>query len=425
MRLIVTSQKDIAGMNVYKMLSQNFGFNKIGEFEGQPVYERSNVRLIATKKGQVEAEHLDKHFSPDYFVFASRHRSVSEQRTLTVHSPGNLTEEAKVGGQPKELAYSAPGAVKVALQVLQLVASEKNLDYQVSMEVTHHGPTGLSRPVLFVEVGSTEREWNDPLAVSAVSKAALAAAENDKTYQSGIGVGGNHYAPRHTRFILNSKDALGHLIPSYALDTLDLQMFQQAAQKSNAEFCFLDWKGMKRLQREKVLALATELGLDVRRNISQSGGDKAAGSTVYKVNKELFSIAEKTDSVRLREEILKFGGVPVVKKGHLTYEFSAPSDIRSGVLRVCMEILAGKKPAISGKFLVLEEQKFDLKKAEVLGLKPGPEFATLKKGASVNAGGQTIKPEDVVTLKKKKVKLDFETLKIIKNLALLRDSGFN
>ena len=78
MRLIVTSQKDIAGTNVYKMLAQNHGFVEVGEFEGQPVYERGGVRLIATGKGQVEAEHLDLHFSPDYYVFASRHRSVSE-----------------------------------------------------------------------------------------------------------------------------------------------------------------------------------------------------------------------------------------------------------------------------------------------------------------------------------------------------------
>jgi D-aminoacyl-tRNA deacylase len=418
MRLIVTSQRDIAGTNVYRIIAKHYGFKDVGEFEGRPVYERGGVRLIATEKGQVEAEHLDEHFSPDYYVFASRHRSVSEQRTLTVHSPGNLTEEAKVGGQPKELAFTAPEAVKTALQELQRQASEKNLGYQVSMEVTHHGPTALRRPVLFVEVGSTEREWNDQLAVSAVANAALAAAENKKIYLKGIGIGGNHYAPRHTKFILNSKGALGHLIPSYALDSLDLQMFQQAAQKSNAEFCFLDWKGMKKEQREKVLALAKELGLEVRRNISKFSGDKAPGSKPYKVNKELFSIAEKTDSARLLEGIQKFGGMPVVKNGHLVHEFSAPSDIRGEVLSVCMEVLKEKNPTLSDRFLVLEEKRFDPKIAESFGLKPGPKFAKLKNGVSVNEGGQTIKPEDVVTLKKKKVKLDFETLKIIKNLAL-------
>ncbi len=418
MRLIVTSQRDIAGTNVYRTLAKHYGFKNVGEFEGRPVYELGGVRLIATEKGQVEAEHLDEHFSPDYYVFASRHRSVSEQRTLTVHSPGNLRDEAKVGGQPKELAFTAPDAVKTALQELQRQASEKNLAYQVSMEVTHHGPTALRRPVLFVEVGSTEREWNDPLAVSAVAKAALAAAENKKRYTRGIGIGGNHYAPRHTKFILDSKDALGHLIPSYAIDSLDFQMFRQAAEKSGATFCFLDWKGMKREQREKVLALAKEFGLEVRRNISQSGGDDARGSKPYTVNKELFSIAEKTDSARLLEGIQKFGGVPVVKNGHLVHEFSAPSDIRGEVLSICMEVLKEKNPTLSGRFLVLEEKRFDPKIAEAFGLKPGPKFAKLKKGASVDEGGQTIKPADVVIAKEIRIDLDDETYGFLKRFLL-------
>ncbi len=423
MRLIVTSQKDIAGTNVYNALAQDFGFKAVGEFEGQPVYERGGVRLIATGKGQVEAEHLDLHFSPDYYVFASRHRSVSEQRTLTVHSPGNLTDEARVGGRPRELAITAPDAVKTALRELQKIASEKHLDYQVSMEVTHHGPTGLRRPVLFVEVGSTEREWNDPLAVSAVAKAALAAAENDKTYQSGIGVGGNHYAPRHTRFILESSDALGHLIPSYALEKLDKTMFQQAVSKSGASFCFLDWKGMKREQREKVIGLADEIGVELRRNISKPGVDAGIGSKLFAVNREIFSIAEKTDPQRLRGVILNLGGVPVVKSGHLTAEFSAPTDIRRGVLRGCMEILAVKNPAISGRSLVLEGRMFDPKKAVSLGLRPGPDFARLSKGLAVDVGGRMIQPEEVMQKKKIKIELDIETLELLSQLGVLRDGS--
>lgn len=425
MRLIVTSQKDIAGTNVYKTLAQNHGFIEVGEFEGKPVYKRGDVQLIATEKGQVEAEHLDLHFSPEYYVFASRHRSLSEQRTLTVHSPGNLTDEAKVGGRSRELAFSAPDAVKAALQELLSQASEKNLDYQVSMEVTHHGPTGLKRPVLFVEVGSTEREWNDTLAVSTVTQAALAAAENDKTYQSGIGVGGNHYAPRHTKFILNSEDALGHLIPSYALHAFDDSMFQQAVEKSHASFCFLDWKGMKKDQREKVLGLASEVGLEVRRNISKHGPNTTSGSMLFSVNKELFSIAEKIDPERLREAILKKGGVPAERNGHLAAEFNSQSDIREAVYVACLEILKEKNPTLSGRFLVLEETKFDPIRAEALGLKPGPEFATLKKGGDVKIGAHTIKHKDVVVTKKTMLKLDDETLKIIEKLALLQYTSFD
>jgi len=409
MRLIVTSQKDLAGTNVYQTLSQNYGFIEGGEFEGKPVYVKGDVQLIATMRGQVDAEHLDLHFSPDYYVFASRHRSVSGQKTLTVHSTGNLTSEARVGGQPCELGFSAPAAVKTALQTLQREALETSLDYQVSMETTHHGPTGLKRPVLFVEVGSTEREWNDASAVSAVAKAALAAAENNLEYKSGIGVGGNHYAPRHTKFILKSADALGHLIPSYALDKLDTLMFQQAVFKSGAEFCFLDWKGMNRVQREKVIALAEETGLEIRRNISKPGVKDTVESKMWAVNKELFSIAEKTDPLRLRRVIEENRGKPVVKRGHLAAEFSAPSDIRREILRECLKIIAGKKPVLSGRTLILEEKKFDPKKAAEIGLKPGPEYGRLSKGLAVEACGRLIQPEEVTKTRKIEIELDTET----------------
>jgi D-aminoacyl-tRNA deacylase len=219
----------------------------------KPIYQKGSVQLIATKKGQVEAEHLDEHFSPDYYVFASRHRSASNERTLTVHAPGNLTDQAQVGGRPREIAYTAPDAMKTALRMLYRAKMDGDLDYKVSFEVTHHGPTSLKRPVLFVEVGSTEKEWNDPLAVAAVANAAVSAAESTEKFEKGIGIGGNHYAPRHTRFVLDSEASLGHLIPSYALDEVDQSIYEEAVEKSSATFCFLDWKGMKKNQRKTVL----------------------------------------------------------------------------------------------------------------------------------------------------------------------------
>ncbi|MFQ5800980.1 MAG: D-aminoacyl-tRNA deacylase, partial [Candidatus Hydrothermarchaeales archaeon] len=410
------SRKDLAGTNIYRRLAKSFGFEKTGEFEGSVVYKKEEVLLIATEKGQVEAEHLDEHFSPEYYVFASRHRSVSSERTLTVHAPGNLTEEAKVGGKPRELASAAPDAMKAALLELERERTERNLDYKVSMEVTHHGPTTLKRPVLFVEVGSTEKEWNDPKAANAVAKAALAAAENKKVYEKGIGIGGNHYAPRHTRFVLESEATLGHLVPSYALDSFDLDMLSQAVDKSSAAFCFLDWKGMKKEQREKVLKLAQKLGIPVRRTISKGEGEIPEGYTLFKVNKDLFILAEKIDPGRLRETIIKNRGIPVERDGHLLPEFTAPVDVRGEVVRTCINILRSKNPSLSGRTLVFEEKKFDPKRAEALGLKPGPDFALLKKGMEVKAGRRVITPEDVLVTKKTKIPLDDETLALLKSL---------
>ncbi|MFQ5887779.1 MAG: D-tyrosyl-tRNA(Tyr) deacylase, partial [Candidatus Hydrothermarchaeales archaeon] len=85
MRVIVTSQKDIAGANIYSELSRNFGFEEEAFFEGKPTYRKGSILLISTEKGQVFVDHLDKHFDVEYYVFASRHKSTSGEKTLTVH----------------------------------------------------------------------------------------------------------------------------------------------------------------------------------------------------------------------------------------------------------------------------------------------------------------------------------------------------
>lgn len=263
MRLIVTSQRDIAGKNIFNELAENSGFEVDGEFEGMPVFKKDNILLIATEKPQTLADHLDSFFEPEYYVFASRHRSKSGNKTLTVHVPGNLTGEARIGGRPKELAYCNASAMKVALKELQKAGG--GLEYRVSLEATHHGPTQLKKPVLFVEVGSTEDEWNDSKAVKAVANAALKAAQNGDKFETAVGMGGNHYAPHHTRMVLNSKIAIGHIIPSYAIEEIDDKMLAQAVERCSATFGFLDWKGMKKYQREKVLQLAENIDLKLKR----------------------------------------------------------------------------------------------------------------------------------------------------------------
>ncbi len=416
MRLIVTSQKDIAGSNIFNVIKEIPGFTKQGMFENRPIYKRGEVMLVSTKKGQVEAEHLDDFFSPDYYVFASRHRSISGERTLTVHVPGNLTGEAKVGGRPKELALAEPDAMKTALQSLENWRNKLNLDYKVSMEVTHHGPTTLKKPVLFVEVGSTEREWRDPSALEAVANAALAAAENKNKFEKGIGVGGNHYAPRHTQFILRSSASLGHLIPSYTLDRIGIEAYEEAVKKSSATFFFLDWKGMKKEQRDAVLRMASELGFEVRRSTTKVEIKKdSAKLKRFKVSSELFELARKSDENRLRKCIVKNKGTPIEREGHLTAVLLAPSDIRNKVLKECIEVLKNKKPTLQNDYLLIEEKRFDPERAKELGLKPGPHFSTLKKGGEVVVGGRVIKPEEVVVLEKIKIHLDKDSFEFLKD----------
>jgi D-aminoacyl-tRNA deacylase len=396
MRLIVTSQKDIAGSNIYDKLASDFGFEKDREFEGKPIYKKDDVWLIATERGQVEAEHLDEFFDVEYYVFASRHRSESGERTLTVHVTGNLTDKAEVGGRPGELAFSNSDAMKVALLELEKGRKEKNLDYKVSMEATHHGPTSLKKPLLFVEVGSTEVEWQDENAVEVVARAVLKAAENEEEFTKAIGIGGNHYAPVHTKAVLLSDISIGHIVPTYAINDMEPDTFSKAVEKTGAEFGFLDWKGMRKEHRDKMKDFASKCGLELKR-----GKDirKSQELPEFEIEKEFFDEAVKANRKIVNDAIIEHGGVPRAGvDGRLLNKFSAKYDIRMGVIEACIRALGQKYDVRYDGKLILKEKKLDQKKAEKLGIAPGPILGKIMRGETVEVNGMEIKKDMVVTV---------------------------
>ena len=397
MRVIVTSQRDIAGRNIFRVLKEEMGFSSAGEFEGMPLLKRGRVMAIATQRKQTEAEHLDEHFpSAEYYVFATRHKAQAERKTLTVHVTGNLGREAKVGGSPQTLANAQPSAMKLALQELAQAKHELNLDYEVSFEATHHGPTQLAKPVLFVEVGSTEEEWRDTQAVCAVARAALRAALCEQSFEACVGVGGTHYAPRHTEIALETRYAVGHIIPSYAIPELSFEVFEQAVEKSGARFVYLDWKGMKRREREKALAFAKRLGMEVRRrrDLEKSAVDYSPLS----VDIRLLSEAEKLNSKRMKQVLTSLGVVAERDASGRVVKLLSGRDVEEEVIRVCLDILAARgELRLADNELVLSYAAFDPAKAARHGLRPGPEYAKLSSGEGVVVGGRKITPEMVHT----------------------------
>src|SRR5207245_1906124 len=79
--------------------------------------------------------------------------------SLTAHTTGNFGG-AELGGNPREIGRVNPDLLKNYLISLAK-QGEAVSGYQVTAEATHHGPTSLNRPVLFVEIGSEEKNWND------------------------------------------------------------------------------------------------------------------------------------------------------------------------------------------------------------------------------------------------------------------------
>ena len=163
---------------------------------GGTYYTRHGVELR-----EFEALHL--HLSdaaaafedPDLLAFVSRHAGETGP-LLTAHFTGNVGP-AEYGGTDGELARAAPDAGDRVLANLRDHAPE---GYDVAMECTHHGPSRVGAPSLFVEVGSAKPQWRDPEASEAVARAVLDLAGREMDGgRTVVGFGGGHYAPRFSR----------------------------------------------------------------------------------------------------------------------------------------------------------------------------------------------------------------------------------
>ena len=249
--LIAVSKLDIAAKNIADKIIQNYNLNEISP----DLYRTGNVQLTYLESSSIFSSKLDKKLQTDAIIFASKHRSESQEPTLTVHVPGNLTDDISYGGQPRELAWAWCQRMRNALLKLNELKSTLKNDYKISYEATHHGPTDFEIPVWFVEIGSNEIFWRDEEAGTAVAEAIWASLTNPLQGKPSVGFGGGHYASKFTRLTLEGEFAFGHIMPKYALENLSEEMITDVFKKTfeKCETAILDWKGMKGGQRQKLL----------------------------------------------------------------------------------------------------------------------------------------------------------------------------
>jgi D-aminoacyl-tRNA deacylase len=238
----------------------------VPEFDGNPVYASGEILLVSSRRDLVVSEHVEKAFKTDLFIFASRHRSEAGKPGLLVHCTGNWTGEAELGGRPYELAVAPASTMKQALQELSRQKRELGLvDFEVTMECSHHGPTSLSTPLMFVEIGSDVDHWSDKSAGEAVAKTLYKVARSLKRFKTAVGIGGPHYAPNLTKVVLSSPEiAVGHIIPNYVLQGLGKEMVKKAVERTleKVELILLDWKGLRAEHRDFLRPIIEELGIE-------------------------------------------------------------------------------------------------------------------------------------------------------------------
>ena len=186
--------------------------------------------IMAEKKKKNEIHNI---------VFLSRHKAASGRPSLTVHPIGNWGS-AEYGGKEAEISGVAP---EWMTGLLLKIKENRIPGYDVCFEATHHGPL-LEKPTIFLEIGSSESEWENYEPAKALIKSLLQLepAMGPKV----VGIGGGHYTPRFTEAVFSHEVCFGHMIANYGVEVLNSKLIQKAINLSKAEGIYFHRKGMKK-----------------------------------------------------------------------------------------------------------------------------------------------------------------------------------
>jgi D-aminoacyl-tRNA deacylase len=262
--LVVASKLDRAAQNISTELRQWKAFQEFSK----DMYSSGEVFLKHVDTEGIYTDTVDVGFRPDVVIFASRHVSESNESALTVHWAGNPTSRAELGGKPRSLPPTDPARLRRALLALDLARERLKLNYAVTLEATHHGPTELGVPTLFVEVGSTEREWNDKTAGLAAAEAIWAAATSEPTNcRTAVGFGGGHYCNKQSNAVRRDGYAFGHLFSKYFFDDYEPSVVQMAYDLTvgGCKTAVIDWKGIRSPARTRLLNDLNRMNVEVVR----------------------------------------------------------------------------------------------------------------------------------------------------------------
>lgn len=264
-RILICSEQDLPSVNMRDCLFGMMDWEDMGN-DGTNSYRSSGDTVIMTiPELHIRAESIDKDaenfgISVDDVIFMSRHKAASAIPTLTVHPIGNYNN-ADFGGRPGTLVKASP---ELMTDALRRIAAKDTGKYQVSFEVTHHGPY-LEHPTFFIEIGSDETTWGDRHAAQILADVLVAIDKND--HPCAVGMGGGHYAPRFTEIARSFEINFGHMIPNYAFAESDddgiLRMVSAASEATGSKMIYLHRKSMKRSDASGLTDVLSSAGFEM------------------------------------------------------------------------------------------------------------------------------------------------------------------
>ena len=255
MDLLVAYKDDSAGNNMAEFISQ--GLDKDGD-----IFRGKKFDLLIIPSPVISADWLEEKFDYDNYVFLSKHDAESGVLALRCHSTGNF-DYAKFGGNSKQLAIPFASFQKVYLQNLWNKRNDFS-NFQITIEATHHGPTNLNKPCIFIEIGTTQKQWSDKELCSSIAQIIKKTYElPTKQFPIAICFGGTHYSEKFTNEVINGKFALGTVIPKHALEFLNKSLFQHLITRNNsAKTALLDWNSLGK-NKQKIIELLSTTELEV------------------------------------------------------------------------------------------------------------------------------------------------------------------
>ena len=253
--LLVAYQDDPAGHNMAKFISKDM--KKDGD-----IFRGKKYDLLIIPTPAISADWLEEKYQYDGFIFLSKHAAESGVLALTCHSTGNFSD-AMFGGNNRQVAVPYPNIQKKYLQTLAKNHGSFS-EFDITIEATHHGPTALSKPTIFIEIGTTEKQWTDQNLCNRVASLVKETLDAEiPRYPVAICFGGTHYPSKFTKELLEGKHALGTVIPKHGLDALDEELFNHIVSRNkDAETALLDWGGLGQ-NKQKVLDFLKTTDLEV------------------------------------------------------------------------------------------------------------------------------------------------------------------
>ncbi|MBI2077581.1 MAG: hypothetical protein HYT80_04305 [Euryarchaeota archaeon] len=225
-RVLVESSPDPASVGIADALRTRPGWHRTnGSFEEAPLWSRGDTRLVTIDEVHIHAEGLDERLrrnglAASSIVFLSKHKSQSGRPTLTAHPVGNFTK-ADFGGTPGRLTPCRGEQLTHMLRCLDVARRALEYPAEVAYETTHHGPL-LDVPCLFVELGSSDAQWDDRAGHEVVAEAVTRFLDAAiPSYRIVAGLGGGHYAPRFTEAALSKQVHFSHMLPTHYAKAAD------------------------------------------------------------------------------------------------------------------------------------------------------------------------------------------------------------